>query len=96
LQWFNVWGVPEGSGNKQTNKNLAAASILRVRIAQSSAQCEVYFAILAVIVSVPCCALPPLQDRLKYRFGKIEMSFLFMLFLAMLLQLRFSFELLAT
>jgi hypothetical protein len=35
--------------------NLAAASILRVRIAQFSAQGEVYFAILAVIVSVPCC-----------------------------------------
>jgi len=32
-----------------------------------------------------CAMLPPLQDWLKYSFGKIEMSFLFMLFLAMLL-----------
>jgi hypothetical protein len=78
---------------KAVETNLAAASILRVWIAQSSAQCEVDFAILAVMVC-HTVLLPPLQDRLKYRFGKIEMSFLFMLFLTMLLQLRFRFELL--
>ena len=62
--------------------NLAAASIL-------SSDCSVLWSMWSLLCNTCshsfCAMLPPLQDWLKYSFGKIEMSFLFMLFLAMLL-----------
>jgi hypothetical protein len=44
------------SGRIWKRPNLAAVSLLRVRIVPSSTQYEVDFAILAVMVFVPCCA----------------------------------------
>ena len=54
-----------GEFGKAVKANLAAASILRVWIAQSSAQYEVEFAILAVMVSVPYCAAASVAGSTK-------------------------------
>jgi hypothetical protein len=53
------------SGRLWKQTNLAAASILGVWIAQSSAQCEVDFAILAVMVSLPYCATASVAGSTK-------------------------------